>query len=128
MQATNPPSSSQGTSNKDTSHKDSAHKSIAFAEKALQQAQAIQDAAEKGEWQNVDTLQKEQNQLVSTIDVFDITEADAETVRTILTQAKALNDSATLLAIAFKNSLIQEKKTKDKADKMKKALNVFKSL
>ena len=128
MQAKNPPSSSQETSHKGSSHKGNANKSVALAEKALQQAQAIQEAAEKGEWNNVDALQKEQNQLVSTIDVSEITEADAKTVRAILTQAKALNDSATLLAIAFKNSLIQEKQTKNKADKMKKALDVFKSL
>lgn len=99
---------------------------LELAQQVLSQAKEINSAAKENDWAAIEKLQKSYVETVNRIAIAEVTEAEATDIRNLLIQARQLNRDAEQLANQFKTSLVKEKQTLSKANKMQKALDALK--
>lgn len=99
---------------------------VKLAEQALNEAKALNEAAQNSDWQKVTEIQNRLEQTVNQVDILEVPAEFAPVVRKILIQARDLNKESEQLANRQKDSLVQEKQTMTKANKMQKALDALK--
>ena len=99
---------------------------LELAKQALQQAEEMKKAAEENDWKTVETIKAAHSDTVNSIAIADIPEKDAAQVRQMLIETKQLNLATEQLAVQHKTSLVKDKQTLSKANKMQKALDAFK--
>lgn len=98
----------------------------ALAKTALDQANEIQALAEKNDWEQLEILQKKQNDIVNQLAIADIPLAQQPKIREILLQVRDKNNASIQLADAQKAKLVAEKKKLNKGAKMQQAMDAFK--
>jgi len=99
---------------------------LELAQQVLSQAKKINNAAKEKDWAAIEQLQGSYIDTVNQIAIAEVTEAEAPTIRNLLIEARKLNRDAEQLADQFKTSLVKEKQTLSKANKMQKALDALK--
>ncbi|WP_420599331.1 hypothetical protein [Neptuniibacter sp.] len=99
---------------------------LELAQQVLSQAKKINNAAKEKDWAAIEQLQGSYIDTVNRIAIAEVTEAEAPTIRNLLIEARKLNRDAEQLADQFKTSLVKEKQTLSKANKMQKALDALK--
>lgn len=99
---------------------------LELAQQVLSQAKEINSAAKENDWAAIEKLQKSYAETVNRIAIAEVTDAEAADIRNLLIQARQLNRDAEQLANQFKTSLVKEKQTLSKANKMQKALDALK--
>ena len=99
---------------------------LELAQQVLSQAKEINSAAKENDWAAIEKLQKSYVETVNRIAIAEVTEAETTDIRNLLIQARQLNRDAEQLANKFKTSLVKEKQTLSKANKMQKALDALK--
>lgn len=99
---------------------------LKLAKQALNEAKAMNDAAKNSDWQKVDKIQKQHESTVNQIAILEVPSSIAASVRTLLLDTRTLNTETEQLANNHKVTLVEEKQTMTKANKMQKALDAFK--
>lgn len=99
---------------------------LELAKQALKQAEEMQQAAAKSDWKIVEDIKALHSDTVDSIATSEIPDNESAEVRAILIQTKQLNQITEKLAAEFKTSLVKDKQTLSKANKMQKALDAFK--
>ncbi len=99
---------------------------LELATQALKQAEEMKQAAEQKDWDTVESVKAAHSDTVNSIAIAEIPEKEAAQVRQVLIQTKQLNQLTEQLAIQHKTSLVKDKQTLSKANKMQKALDAFK--
>jgi len=99
---------------------------LELAQQVLSQAKEINNAAKEKDWAAIEKLQGSYAETVNRIAIAEVAEAEAPTIRNLLIEARKLNRDAEQLADQFKTSLVKEKQTLSKANKMQKALDALK--
>ncbi|MFY0675762.1 MAG: hypothetical protein JXR18_00615 [Neptuniibacter sp.] len=99
---------------------------LELAQQVLSQAKEINSAAKENDWAAIEKLQKSYVETVNRIAIAEVAAAEATDIRNLLIQARQLSGEAEQLANEFKTSLVKEKQTLSKANKMQKALDALK--
>ncbi|MGB0205139.1 MAG: hypothetical protein ACPF9K_08835 [Neptuniibacter sp.] len=99
---------------------------LELAAHALKQAEEMKKAAEQDDWKTVESIKDDHSETVNSIAIADIPENETAQLRQILIETKRLNLATEQLAVQHKASLVKDKQTLSKANKMQKALDAFK--
>jgi len=99
---------------------------IEKAQTALAQSEQMNSAAKEDNWDLVQELQSKHSELVSQLAIAEVPSELATKLRDLLTEVRTFNRETEALANDAKTELVQKKKTLEKSNKMKKALDVFK--
>jgi protein involved in polysaccharide export with SLBB domain len=100
---------------------------LELANQTLAQAQAMNTAANENDWNKVQEIQALHSNTVAQLSAIQINnKQEANSIRELLIEVKQLNNDTELLAASKKETLVKEKQTMTKANKMQKALDALK--
>jgi len=99
---------------------------LELAEQAYKEAEKMKSAAEQANWEKVESTKALHSETVNQLVNAQVPANQVEKIRELLIATKQLNQITEQLAVQNKASLVQERKTLSKGNKMQKALDDMK--